>query len=60
MVSSNCCFSESPKIIHLPETVLPSLLSLSIYECPKLKERCEGRGSHYWPLISHIPKIEID
>uniref|UniRef100_A0A251SXP3 Putative NB-ARC n=1 Tax=Helianthus annuus TaxID=4232 RepID=A0A251SXP3_HELAN len=49
-----------PKIIHLPETVLPSLLSLRICECPKLKERCEGRGSHYWPLISHIPCIETE
>ncbi|KAM0009705.1 putative virus X resistance protein-like, coiled-coil [Helianthus debilis subsp. tardiflorus] len=49
-----------PKIIHLPETVLPSLLSLRIYECPKLKERCNGRDSHYWPRISHIPCIEIE
>ncbi|KAJ0717264.1 putative leucine-rich repeat domain superfamily [Helianthus annuus] len=48
-----------PKVNDLPETLLPSLLSLRIYgECPKLKERCEGRGSHYWPLISHIPCID--
>ncbi|KAJ0483757.1 putative virus X resistance protein-like, coiled-coil [Helianthus annuus] len=47
-----------PKVNDLPETLLPSLLSLRIYgECPKLKERCEGRDSHYWPLISHIPCI---
>ncbi|XP_035838369.1 putative disease resistance RPP13-like protein 1 [Helianthus annuus] len=53
---SNC-----PKVNDLPETLLPSLLSLRIYgECPKLKERCEGRGSHYWPLISHIPFIYMD
>ncbi|KAF5775721.1 putative P-loop containing nucleoside triphosphate hydrolase, leucine-rich repeat domain superfamily [Helianthus annuus] len=49
-----------PKLNDLPESLLPSLLSLKIYECPKLKERCEGRGSHYWPLISHIPCIEIE
>ncbi|KAJ0860757.1 putative P-loop containing nucleoside triphosphate hydrolase, leucine-rich repeat domain superfamily [Helianthus annuus] len=49
-----------PKLNDLPETLLPSLLSLRIEDCPKLKERCEGRGSHYWPLISHIPKIQID
>ncbi|MFS7925577.1 putative leucine-rich repeat domain superfamily [Helianthus anomalus] len=49
-----------PMVNDLPETLLPSLLSLIIDECPKLKERCEGRGSHYWPLISHIPKIEIE
>ncbi|XP_035838372.1 LOW QUALITY PROTEIN: putative disease resistance protein At3g14460 [Helianthus annuus] len=48
-----------PKVNDLPETLLPLLLSLRIRECPKLKERCSGRGSHYWPLISHIPCIEI-
>ncbi|KAF5775750.1 putative P-loop containing nucleoside triphosphate hydrolase, leucine-rich repeat domain superfamily [Helianthus annuus] len=48
-----------PKLNDLPETLLPSLLSLSTLICPKLKERCEGRGSHYWPRISHIPCIEI-
>ncbi|KAJ0860643.1 putative virus X resistance protein-like, coiled-coil [Helianthus annuus] len=49
-----------PKVNDLPESLLPSLLSLIIDECPKLKERCEGRGSHFWPLISHIPCIEIE
>ncbi|KAJ0483732.1 putative P-loop containing nucleoside triphosphate hydrolase, leucine-rich repeat domain superfamily [Helianthus annuus] len=49
-----------PKVNDLPETLLPSLLSLRIWRCPKLKERCEGRGSHYWPLISHIPCIKIE
>ncbi|KAJ0860636.1 putative leucine-rich repeat domain superfamily [Helianthus annuus] len=50
-----------PKVNDLPETLLPSLLSLRIkYNCPKLKERCAGRGSHYWPRISHIPCIEIE
>ncbi|KAF5775810.1 putative virus X resistance protein-like, coiled-coil [Helianthus annuus] len=47
------------KVNDLPETLLPSLLSLIIDECPKLKERCSGRGSHYWPHISHIPCIYI-
>ncbi|KAI7731790.1 hypothetical protein M8C21_009185 [Ambrosia artemisiifolia] len=47
-----------PKLIHLPKQLLPKLLSLEIYGCPKLDKRCEGRGSHYYPLISHIPKIE--
>ncbi|XP_022002879.1 putative disease resistance protein RGA4 [Helianthus annuus] len=51
---------DCPKVNDLPETLLPSLLCLSISNCPKLKERCEGRGSHYWPLISHIPCIEIE
>uniref|UniRef100_A0A251SNR5 Putative NB-ARC n=1 Tax=Helianthus annuus TaxID=4232 RepID=A0A251SNR5_HELAN len=49
-----------PKVNDLPETLLPSLLSLMIDECPKLEERCSGRGSHYWPRISHIPCIFMD
>ncbi|KAJ0851537.1 putative leucine-rich repeat domain superfamily [Helianthus annuus] len=49
-----------PKMNDLPKSLLPSLLSLRIIQCPKLKERCEGRGSHYWPQISHIPCIEIE
>ncbi|KAJ0717457.1 putative virus X resistance protein-like, coiled-coil [Helianthus annuus] len=48
-----------PKLKHLPKQLLPSLLSLYICDCPKLRKRCEGRGSHYYPLISHIPKIDI-
>ncbi|KAJ0716455.1 putative virus X resistance protein-like, coiled-coil [Helianthus annuus] len=49
-----------PKVNDLPETLLRSLLSLTIYNCPKVEERCAGRGSHYWPLISHIPCIYMD
>ncbi|KAD6453340.1 hypothetical protein E3N88_08045 [Mikania micrantha] len=52
-------FDGCPNIKDLPEHLLPSLLSLSISHCPNLKERCsKGRGS-YWPLISHIPCIDI-
>ncbi|KAJ0860862.1 putative leucine-rich repeat domain superfamily [Helianthus annuus] len=46
-----------PKMKHLPKQLLPSLLHLRIHECPDLRKRCEGRGSHYYPLISHIPHI---
>ncbi|KAF5775812.1 putative virus X resistance protein-like, coiled-coil [Helianthus annuus] len=50
-----------PKVNDLPDMLLPSLLSLTINgDCPKVKERCEGRGSYYWPRISHIPKIQIN
>ncbi|GKA64674.1 NBS-LRR resistance-like protein [Tanacetum coccineum] len=47
-----------PKMKVLPETLLPSLLSLFILACPILKERC-SRGGPYWPQISHIPQIII-
>ncbi|KAL8238428.1 hypothetical protein R6Q59_014995 [Mikania micrantha] len=49
-----------PKMMHLPQTLLPSLLSLRIDECPNLQERCNGRDSDYWPKIYHIPCIEIE
>lgn len=45
-----------PKMMHLPETLLASLLCLDIFECPYLEERCSRRGS-YWRLISHIPQV---
>ncbi|KAL9991984.1 putative leucine-rich repeat domain superfamily [Helianthus debilis subsp. tardiflorus] len=48
-----------PKVNDLPEALLPSLLRLSIYDCLILKKRRNGRGSDYWPLISHIPCIEV-
>nr|GEU80536.1 NBS-LRR resistance-like protein [Tanacetum cinerariifolium] len=47
-----------PKMKDLPETLLPSLLSLLIVECPILEERC-SRGGSYWPQISLIPSILI-
>ncbi|CAH1412454.1 unnamed protein product [Lactuca virosa] len=43
-----------PRLIDLPEMLLPSLLSLAIVGCPNLKERSSKRGS-YWPLVSRIP-----
>ncbi|KAJ0850950.1 putative virus X resistance protein-like, coiled-coil [Helianthus annuus] len=47
-----------PNMMDLPEMILPSLLSLQICLCPKLKERWSKSGSH-WPLVSHIPCIYI-
>ncbi|GKB29046.1 NB-ARC domains-containing protein [Tanacetum coccineum] len=48
-----------PKIQDLPETLLPSLLTLNIYGCPdNLKEKISRRGS-YWPLVSYIPYMSI-
>ncbi|KAJ0851169.1 putative P-loop containing nucleoside triphosphate hydrolase, leucine-rich repeat domain superfamily [Helianthus annuus] len=53
-------FLNCPKMMDLPEMLLPSLLRLCILgDCPEgLKERCSKKGS-YWPLISHIPFIHI-
>ncbi|XP_023735399.1 putative disease resistance protein At3g14460 [Lactuca sativa] len=48
-----------PKVIDLPERLLPSLLVLWIEGCPNLKERIR-RGGSYWPHISLIPCFEID
>ncbi|GKF27085.1 NB-ARC domains-containing protein, partial [Tanacetum coccineum] len=48
-----------PKIEDLPEKLLPSLLTLTIYGCPdNLKEKISRRGS-YWPLVSYIPCMEL-
>ncbi|GJR96867.1 NB-ARC domains-containing protein [Tanacetum coccineum] len=47
------------KIEDLPETLLPSLLTLQIWQCPdNLKEKISRRGS-YWPLVSYIPDMYI-
>ncbi|KAJ0860461.1 putative leucine-rich repeat domain superfamily [Helianthus annuus] len=48
-----------PKMKHLPDILLPSLLSLTIDECRNLEGRCSRRGS-YWSRISHIPCIRIN
>ncbi|KAK1418915.1 hypothetical protein QVD17_28066 [Tagetes erecta] len=50
-------FWDCPKMMDLPEMLLPSLLSLNILlNCAKQKERC-SKGGCYWPLIVHIPRI---
>ncbi|PWA69864.1 NB-ARC domains-containing protein [Artemisia annua] len=47
------------KMKDLPEELLPSLLSLLIWQCPdEMKEKTSRRGS-YWPLISYIPEVDI-
>ncbi|CAI9277651.1 unnamed protein product [Lactuca saligna] len=48
-----------PKTIDLPEMLLPSLLSLRIYSCPNLEQRCSKEGSYWWPRIAHIPLLDI-
>ncbi|KAD6453267.1 hypothetical protein E3N88_07972 [Mikania micrantha] len=51
-------FNNCPNMKDLPEQLLPFLLSLNIFHNPGLKETYIKGGS-YWPLISHIPRIEI-
>nr|GEW03361.1 NB-ARC domains-containing protein [Tanacetum cinerariifolium] len=51
--------SSCRKIQDLPETLLPSLLTLRIWWCPdNLKEKISRKGS-YWPLVSYIPSMYI-
>ncbi|KAF7142097.1 hypothetical protein RHSIM_Rhsim06G0066400 [Rhododendron simsii] len=38
----------------------PSLLWLEMKNCPLLKQRYEKGKGQYWPLISHIPQVNID
>ncbi|KAK9069121.1 hypothetical protein SSX86_013237 [Deinandra increscens subsp. villosa] len=48
-----------PKLRDLPETLLPSLSSLSIDSCRKLREKCDRRKGKYWPIISQIPDLNL-
>ncbi|KAI8545966.1 hypothetical protein RHMOL_Rhmol07G0078900 [Rhododendron molle] len=56
------CILFCPKLTTITKLGLPpSLLYLRIYRCPLLSERCsKKKKGQYWPLISHIPQVEID
>ncbi|XP_057511459.1 putative disease resistance RPP13-like protein 1 [Actinidia eriantha] len=50
-----------PKFGSFPEEGLPqSLLELHVYECPILERLCETGTGKYWPLIRHIPRVQVD
>ncbi|XP_057510536.1 putative disease resistance protein RGA4 [Actinidia eriantha] len=52
---------ECPKFGSFPEQGLPpSLLSLFFFGCPLIKRLCEKGTGKYWPLIRHIPRVQID
>ncbi|KAH7576049.1 hypothetical protein JRO89_XS02G0282200 [Xanthoceras sorbifolium] len=54
-------FSKCPKLKSFPKKGLPlSLLALSIHQCPLLEQKCKKSRGKYWPLIAHIPRIEIN
>ncbi|XAR54393.1 hypothetical protein NMG60_11029498 [Bertholletia excelsa] len=49
-----------PMLANFPNQGFPrSLLSLSIYGSPKLKEMCQKWKGKYWSLIEHIPCVCI-
>nr|XP_043639428.1 putative disease resistance RPP13-like protein 1 [Erigeron canadensis] len=50
-----------PRLKDLPETLLPTLLSLEIRNGlnEELKEKMTSRGKSYGPFLSHIPKLEV-
>ncbi|GLT63036.1 hypothetical protein SLA2020_356300 [Shorea laevis] len=51
---------DCPKLQSLPKEGLPPLLErLWIINCPLLKRRCLEEKGDYWPLIAHIPRIEV-
>ncbi|MBA0729005.1 hypothetical protein Golax_025491 [Gossypium laxum] len=51
---------ECPKLRNLPKEGLPATLGrLCIRNCSLLENRCSRDKGEYWPLIAHIPCIEI-
>ncbi|XP_022756850.1 putative disease resistance RPP13-like protein 1 [Durio zibethinus] len=49
------------KFRFLPKTGLPASLGrLCISGCPVLQDKCVKERGKYWPIISHIPCLEID
>jgi Leucine-rich repeat (LRR) protein len=52
---------DCPKLKSLPRGCLPHALGrFSIRDCPLMTQRCSKLKGVYWPLISHIPCVEID
>ncbi|XVE74190.1 hypothetical protein DITRI_Ditri11bG0179000 [Diplodiscus trichospermus] len=48
------------KLRFLPKTGLPASLGrLSIFGCPGFQGKCTKVKGEYWPIISHIPCLEI-
>ncbi|KAI3683664.1 hypothetical protein L1987_84176 [Smallanthus sonchifolius] len=49
-----------PKVRDLPETLLPSLLSLWVSSSTELGKKCSSKKGKYWPIISKIPDLQLD
>ncbi|KAJ6777581.1 hypothetical protein OIU74_001542 [Salix koriyanagi] len=53
--------ADCPKLKSLPRECLPPALGrLCIRNCPLMTKRCSKEKGVYWPLISHIPCVEIN
>uniref|UniRef100_A0A6N2L2A9 Rx N-terminal domain-containing protein n=1 Tax=Salix viminalis TaxID=40686 RepID=A0A6N2L2A9_SALVM len=53
--------ADCPKLKSLPREGLPPALGrLSIRNCLLMTKRCSKEKGVYWPLISHIPCVEIN
>ncbi|KAJ6302913.1 hypothetical protein OIU77_016910 [Salix suchowensis] len=51
---------DCPKLKSLPRECLPPALGrFSIRNCQLMTKRCSKEKGMYWPLISHIPCVEI-
>uniref|UniRef100_A0A6N2MJA8 Disease resistance RPP13-like protein 1 n=1 Tax=Salix viminalis TaxID=40686 RepID=A0A6N2MJA8_SALVM len=52
---------DCPKLKSLPRECLPPALGrFSIRNCQLMTKRCSKEKGVYWPLISHIPCVEIN
>ncbi|WCJ30728.1 Disease resistance protein (CC-NBS-LRR class) family [Euphorbia peplus] len=52
---------DCPKMLSLPQALqhCTTLQELEISGCPELKTRCRNRKAADWPIIAHIPFIQI-
>ncbi|GMN26310.1 hypothetical protein TIFTF001_050411 [Ficus carica] len=52
---------ECPKLSSLPEGMQPltSLTHLAIWDCKTLEERCKREVGEDWPMIAHVPNLQI-
>ncbi|KAF3437925.1 hypothetical protein FNV43_RR20681 [Rhamnella rubrinervis] len=52
---------DCPKLTSLPEGMrsMSSLQTLYIYGCPILSQRCHREKGEDWPIIAHIPDLDV-
>ncbi|XP_065875151.1 putative disease resistance protein RGA3 isoform X2 [Euphorbia lathyris] len=54
----NCC----PKLLCVPQALqqCTNLQELEISGCPQLEARCGNENADDWPIVAHIPYIQIN